>query len=382
MALKPLKREEISKEDLKALVQAAKNQSIGGSYSPVWNEDINVFRASDYKDDAVLIYIPRMPEMLDDDGNVVKYHEVVHSHQLRRLGTDAFAGSYRNTAGMEFPHLGVSGKCPIDDYVQKSFAYYEALKSYELARLYHTDKLENLSEDDQKNFKSTTYKKFPVRTAEASYWFPVFVLDSEKGQNGKRTGTPIFNEEGIATGTMMWYRASDHFWNGALKKAYNMVLPEKETNFEGFLARLDFSLKDADKKDSKVASMQSSNSMSISFIDPGMSKFKELVSKLSEGFDTWDKLAQEKYTCEDLMFDVKATTVYSDADLTEELEKLYGIIEEETAKLNEAARELLAKGTTSAGSSIESALNAGVGGTQQSISGVGDTIDAISFGND
>lgn len=370
---------------------------------------IKVFSMKDYMDDKALIYIPNMP-IMEIDGVRVKWHSPVTTHRLNKLGEKSkYAGMLRSTLNIDkvlsekaMEIFGVDGRAQsLLDYISKSYDYKRAQDELSLAKLGLSSESE-LSSDEWKKIQTENYKYLPISSGDTSYWFPVVVIPTEKGKDGKSTykpegkpkldkeGNPVLDEKGkvvkVPYGELMWYKASEKTFKERLAKAVDVLMLDEGETYEGNLFSFNYTIKE-DEDDAKKSKntgevnelMRSANSLGITVIQNGgkQAKLYKMHEKL---FAQWDKQAQEEYTHLNLALDVLETLIKSDEEVEALLGKEYGKIDQEIEKLHRLAEVQLGSGevvSTGKSSVMEKAL--GQSGAKQIESNTDDSDDDLDF---
>lgn len=167
-------------------------------------EGIEIFslKGDDMVNNKMLVYIPRMPVVVDDSGKPQPWAVPISSVRLSKLNNvdekTNYAGSFVNTAGRQgFEDFGVSGNPEIlFEYSSRSYLFKSAIDMLELAKQYGYSELQELVDNgDVKEIKDFTNQHWgysPVKLdSNPTYYLPIVVVETEKdSKTGKNQIKP------------------------------------------------------------------------------------------------------------------------------------------------------------------------------------------------
>lgn len=387
----------------------SRNQKIAQGRSPLTEDGkewgIELFKTSDYIGKEILVYFPRITvsdeERYDPEtGTRLKVAGYVKTRELKRLGTDKYAGVVRDTTGFAgLEEYGISGTNCFSDYLGKVADYMRALARKEVASQYGVASTEELTEEEHKNVWSRVNKFKPIGNLRQNVWIPVVVLEREESQPNQapkfkyiplvdENGEPIVDENGkqklIVKSKVCWFKVSE----AAYKKKFadpfatisreaeydeegNVVFEAQGEDFEGYLAILNFKeTKDSkgnEIKDQKQLAMQLGRDYGVAFLSQEQSKYKNFYNHLGGMMSVWDEQASEHYTVAALADAVEECRMLTDEELQKKIDADYGRIEEETAAILAVADSILAGGIKTAPRGADAVLGGGAPAAQPQV---------------
>lgn len=337
---------------------------------------IDVFAMSPYVDGYALLYIPRMPEFLNEKGGKEKWSVKVTTNALRQLGngdtSKNYIGSVVNTTNVTgYEDYGISGRAEaLHEYLSKAWEYKNTHDILTMVKMYGTDDNANISADAWDDIFKKGFAFMPIESdkdngGNVSYWFPVVQIETVK-KDGKYTSNPLLAPKLDENGqpitrevdgeqkavmelktSVKWFKASENQLEKFRKASSTLGLEDDDANFEGYLALLDYTDKpDAEESENSAnisKTMKAAKDMAITF--PSQGKWAKVIKSVQPLMKEWDETVRDDYNEYTIHTDVIETELKTDEEVEELLKKHYGDIDARIEQMKKQIELLLAKGS-------------------------------------